>query len=411
MTTLVEAAPRDSESCHDSRKFVCNIAEIETLANKESHAQIEVHIGEEQQSLDNQVNNPEKSDDNIVMFSKELERFMESVREDFDNLKSEIHSNNTKLEENLNAKMQAENSRLVEQIESNDRRLSETLTNQFREENEKLRADLSSKLEREITTFQKAMDKLRSDSAIEILSVTNSMEGVCEKLDDRLTGYIEETDKHIDRITEKLKAKTNILEIDLGRHVENADSDIQSLKQDLIQMKQQINTDISDKIAVCNNQIVAEKQEYHLKFLKVNQEIDKLKESLSVNLTGNKTINTSNDDCPTITLANSSNQGGTESVVTTNNQASDQRSTNVCRACENGCKCGNTVQGEVNTVKVYDDHVNVNSGLLAGCSLLNKLTLPIYSDHTTQVMGNFRKDLDLYFDLKGETEKLEFIFI
>jgi len=51
------------------------------------------------------------------------------------------------------------------------------------------------------------------------------------------------------------------LEINLGRHVENADSDIQSLKQNIIQMKQQINTDVSDKIAVCNHQIVAEKLE------------------------------------------------------------------------------------------------------------------------------------------------------
>jgi hypothetical protein len=55
------------------------------------------------------------------------------------------------------------------------------LTKQFREENEKLRAELSSKLEGEATKFQKAMDKLRSDTAIEILNVSNSMEGVCEK--------------------------------------------------------------------------------------------------------------------------------------------------------------------------------------------------------------------------------------
>jgi len=88
---------------------------------------------------------------------------------------------------------------------------------------------------------------------------------------------------------------------------------------------------------VCNNQIVAEKQEYRSKFLKVNQEIDKLKERLSLNLTVNKTINNSNNGCPIITLTNGSNQGGTESVVSTNNQASDQRNTNVCRACENGC--------------------------------------------------------------------------
>jgi hypothetical protein len=52
---------------------------------------------------------------------------------------------------------------------------------------------LSIKLEGEVTKFQKAMDKLRSDTAIEILSVSNSMEGVRDKLDDRLTGHIEET--------------------------------------------------------------------------------------------------------------------------------------------------------------------------------------------------------------------------
>jgi len=67
-------------------------------------------------------------------------------------------------------------------------------------------------------------------------------------------------------ITEELKVKTKDFEIDLGRHVENTDSDIESLRQQLIQAKQQINTDVSDKISVCNSQIVAEKQEYHSKF-------------------------------------------------------------------------------------------------------------------------------------------------
>jgi len=76
-----------------------------------------------------------------------------------------------------------------------------------------------------------------------------------------------------------------------------------------------------------NSQIVAEKQEFQRKFLKVNQDIYKLKERLSVNLTGDKTINNSNDnDCPIITLANGSNQEGTVPVVSTSNQASDQRS-------------------------------------------------------------------------------------
>jgi len=33
MATGVEAAPRDTESCHDSRELVCNVAEFEALRN------------------------------------------------------------------------------------------------------------------------------------------------------------------------------------------------------------------------------------------------------------------------------------------------------------------------------------------------------------------------------------------
>jgi transcriptional regulator of heat shock response len=176
------------------------------------------------------------------------------------------------------------------------------------------------------------------------------------------------------------------LEIDSRRHVENTDSDIQSLRQELIQAKQQTNADVSDKISACNNQIAAEKLECQTKFLKVNQEIDKLKERLSVNLTGGKTINNNNNNnnnnCPSIALVNG-NQEERVSVVNTSSQASDQRNMNVSRAFENVRKCGHTVQGEVNRVKVSDTHVNVNPWLLAGCSSLNKLILLIYSDHTT----------------------------
>ena len=60
----------------------------------------------------------------------------------------------------------------------------------------------------------------------------------------------------------------------------------------------------------------------------------------------------------------------------------------------------------MNGVKVSDNHVNVFPGLMAGCISLNGLNLPIYSDHTTQVIGNFLNYLDFYFDLKGVSESL-----
>jgi hypothetical protein len=65
------------------------------------------------------------------------------------------------------------------------------------------------------------------------------------------------------------------------------------------------------------------------------------------------------------------------------------------------------VQDEVNSVRVSDNNVHINPHLLAACSPLNELTLPIYSNHSNQVIGNFLKDLDLYFDLKTVPENLK----
>ena len=181
------------------------------------------------------------------------------------------------------------------------------------------------------------MDKLRSVTAIEILSVSNSMEGLCEKLDNRLTGHFEETDKRMNKITEEIKTKKNILETDLCRHVQVTDGDVQSLRQELIEVKQQITMDVSVKIFACNCQIVTEKQEYRRKSLKVRQEINKLKESISVNLKVDKTINISNNSngYALFTLANGCNQEETVSVVSSSNQASYQKSVSGRRACEN----------------------------------------------------------------------------
>ena len=240
-------------------------------------------------------------------------------------MRSEIHCDNTKLAETLNAKIQADNPCLIEEIECENKRFSEALRKHSREENEKLRTELSRMLEGKVTKFQIAMDKLHSNTDIEILSVSYRTESVCEKLDDRLTGHIEETYRRMDRITEEVKTKTKVLEVDLSRHVNDTDGHVQSIRQELTEVKQQINTDVFDKISVCNSQIVVEKQEYETNPLKLSQEIEKLKKGLFVKLTGDKIIINNNNNyngCAIIALAKISNQEETVSVVSTSNQAS-----------------------------------------------------------------------------------------
>jgi hypothetical protein len=121
--------------------------------------------------------------------------------------------------------------------------------------------------------------------------------------------------------------------------------------------------------------------------------------------TGDKSITNHENDCPIVTVGN--NQEGAVSVISTSDQANDQRSDTVGDACMSVCKCSNTIQSEANKRKGYDNHINVNPGLVAGCSSINELTLPVYSDHTTQVIRNFLKDLELYFELKGVPENLK----
>lgn len=50
---------------------------------------------------------------------------------------------------------------------------------------------------------------------------------------------------------------------------------------------------------------------------------------------------------------------------------------------------------------------NGNPNMKANCSSLVELTLPIYSDCSTLFIGNFLKDLDIYFELKSVSEELK----
>jgi hypothetical protein len=395
-----------SEPCNDGVGLQHEVIESENNMNKQGEVLINMQLDkEDQQSPDNQINFSDESDDLAVMFSRKLEGCLERVMECFDKLQSKIDSDNARLVKDLNVKIEAGHSQLVKLIESSNKTLSDTLTRKIKKANEKLRSEWDNKLEGEVTKIQKDMDKMRSDTTIEILSVSNSVDVGYERLNDRLTEHIEGTNKHLDKVSGEVKAKTGIIEADLNRHVEGTDKDVQFLRQEMSQAKQQNKECISEKVSELTSQIVNERKECQAKFLGISQSLKQLNEKLAVNPTGNKSITSHESDCPSVTAGNNvNNQEGAVSVISTIDQANNQGSDTVSDACASICKCNTTVQNEGNKRKGYENHMNVNPGLLAGCSSINELTLPVYSDHTTQVIGNFLNDLELYFELKGVPE-------
>jgi hypothetical protein len=94
--------------------------------------------------------------------------------------------------------------------------------------------------------------------------------------------------------------------------------------------------------------------------LEVHQEIEKLKEKLSVKEISEDTINNNNNNhCQVATLSNGS-QERAGSVGSVNNNAYDQKSGTVNNAYDSLSSCGNTVQGYGNSVRVVDNTVYVN---------------------------------------------------
>jgi hypothetical protein len=128
-----------------------------------------------------------------------------------------------------------------------------------------------------------------------------------------------------------------------------------------------------------------------------------LKEKVAVSQSGDKTINNHSDNCPVLAL-NNSGQDRAVTIDSVSGRKGDQRNVDLNRMTESVCRCSNNGSDEVNNVRVSD---HVNHGLLANCSSLNELTLPSYSNSSVQIVGNFLKDLDLYFDLKGVPDNLK----
>lgn len=344
-------------------------------------------IDELMQSPAVQVNNPGQADDEGTISSVQLKGFMETMMRSVNNLQSKIQSENAKLVEGLNSK-----------IENNNKRLSEELRNTLRKEGEIWRAELTNKLAGEVKILRDDISKLRADTATEILSVSNCIDNACESLEGKINGHIGKAEKRLDRVDEEIRAKTKVLEMGLKQQAEATDNELKSLRQELSQDQQQNKVDF-------NSQLLAEKQARQATLVKMQKEIDGLREKLAMKTTGVLTNNNQIDNGPMMPMV----QG--DQVVASNtsneNQARSQSEVQTNRSCENGCKCNSTVQDDVNSIRLSDNQNIVHHGSLANCSPLSELTLPIFKDHATQVVGNFLKELDLYFELKGVSENLK----
>jgi len=110
-----------------------------------------VELNEEVNSVtDRQMKGHSDSSNNVVMLANQFHEFMSTVMKEFDDLKSRMSSENTKLAESIKA-VADEMSTKTEVANQN---LSDSLTKQFRKENESLKKEFSSRLKSEVLNLR-----------------------------------------------------------------------------------------------------------------------------------------------------------------------------------------------------------------------------------------------------------------
>jgi hypothetical protein len=111
---------------------------------------------------------------------------MSNVIKEFDDLKARMKSENNKLSESIKAVSE----KMSIKIKIANINLSDSLTKQFREENKGLKKEFSSKLKSEIFNLTEAMNQLRKDTDLEITCLSQSVETVHEKLNDKVNEHM-----------------------------------------------------------------------------------------------------------------------------------------------------------------------------------------------------------------------------
>jgi hypothetical protein len=165
---------------------------------------------------------------------------------------------------------------------------------------------------------------------------------------------------------------------------------------------------VSDKIAECSNQILAEKENTLLKFQKVNHEIEILKAGLASKQTSEtlsvKSVNMKQNHVAKIAKPSQGTITPTASVGS--NNVTDQGSVSEVICCNNVSTYDDVTYAELSHVN-NTAVLNTTSDMPINQDSLRELSLPSFLDSNKQSVVTFLRDLDMYFEIKKVPENLK----
>ena len=323
--------------------------------------------------------------------------------------------------------IQAESSKQMAAVKTEVAKLAETLKVQFRQENEKLAASLTDrfetanaklreefnvKLQHEIQGVSERVNTLKKDTGHGIDNLNKSVANLSEEVSARVNAHIVQTRKELDKQGQEIITSSRVMLTSISEQKAETESTVANLRQEINQGLEQadsrlqsISGEVKSSIQEWESRVQSVKQANDSEVMRINKGISSLEAKI--------TAGVANDNRTAIqqtAVVRTTAVGQTESTVGTVGSDTSANSVNGMNA-SNLSTCIGSADVPSTSVNPCNNNVNAGSGLYANNTDLSELTLPTFTDSTSQVPLHFIRDLDQYFSLKRTPEELRLALV
>jgi hypothetical protein len=253
-------------------------------------------------------------------------------------------------------------------------------------------------LQHEIQGVSDRVDMLSRDTGHEIDSLNKSVENLGKGLSKKMNAHITQTRKELDKQGQEIITSSKTMSETISEHKAQTDANIANLRLEIKKSRDQvdnklntISNEVRSNVQVWESQVHSEKQATNSEIMRLNKAISVLEGKITAGVAdGNMKIIQQTIGTRATAVGQMDSTEGT--------MRSDARGLSVNVASEaNTCSMstGSCSANILNTSEhLCSNNVNAGSGMYANNTDLKELTLPTFTDNTSQVPLHFIWDLD-----------------
>jgi hypothetical protein len=307
----------------------------------------------------------------------------------------------TAVSERLDSKLNSVCESLKAEMKMENEKLAASLTNKFKADHEKLRQEISLEVQTEINNRTKEIELLRKNTEIKLGKVSDNVNTVSAKIDERLKEHVINTRKEIAENEREINQRSSALVKEINDHKLHIDAAVEGKGQGLAQTKEEVNSTVeglASEVKTVSTAFLADKQNTFSEFQKVNLAISRIEAKIACSATPHHSSLVRTEDV------------GQSSSKTTSPLL--KQSEHVKGTGGNGLSMCNAPARAASVINIPDlactENVSAASVVTPnGYNNLDEFSLPKFKSSAKQTVTHFLRELDEYFSVRETPTELK----